>query len=486
MTKTLFGKLILIISITLIVTFIVTGVALFAYLQQSMTSSKVSELKLAAEDVSNMYNEYLSESSNPVVKNIFQRNIARIEQTTGALIWIVDTNGRIIDGVTNPSVLKNTLKFDGTYYSLIDPRQTADVVKNGEDIQTSGDFYGLFKDIGQDILTVAELKQIKTDGITGKFIVYTFLKMPEVYQTRQNAINMYIAWGAIAIFGVLISLYFITRRMTKPIKEMSIATAKMAKGEMGQRVSERSRDEIGELAKSFNLMAESLENLEGMRRDFVANVSHELRTPMTSMRGFIDAILDGTVEPGKQDYYLKIVREETSRLSRLVDDLLDLSRMQSGKIYAEMFLIDINEITRRSIIKLESLILQKNISIQTFFDEEDCKVRADSDLIDRVLINLLSNAIKFTPENGAIQIATRLDENRVYVSISDSGEGMSNDDASQVFERFYKADKSRGTIQTGTGLGLSIAREIIRLHNGDIYVTSELGKGSTFEFWLNK
>ncbi|MEI6601930.1 MAG: ATP-binding protein [Clostridia bacterium] len=486
MTRTLFGKLILIISVTLIVTFIVTGFALFAYLQQTMTASKVSELKLAAEDVGNIYNEYLGETTNPIMKNIFQRNIARIEQTTGALIWIADTNGRIIDGLTDPAVLKNTLKFDGTYYSLGDPRQTSAVLKTGEDIQTSGDFYGLFKSIGQDILTVAELKQITAEGLSGQFIVYSFVKMPEVYQTRQNAINMYIAWGAIAILGVLLSLYFITRRITKPIKEMSIASARMAKGEMGQRVTENSKDEIGQLARSFNAMAVSLENLENMRRDFIANVSHELRTPMTSMRGFIDAMLDGTIEPNKRDYYLQIVREETTRLSRLVDDLLDLSRMQSGKLSAEMFLVDLNELVRRSVIKLESLILQKNIVFETSFDEADCKVKGDSDLLDRVMINLISNAIKFTPENGAIKVATRVEGNKVFVSVSDTGEGMSAENLSQVFERFYKADKSRGAIQSGTGLGLSIAREIIHLHGGEISVRSEIGRGSTFEFWISQ
>ncbi|MEI6132358.1 MAG: ATP-binding protein [Bacillota bacterium] len=464
MKRTLFGKLFIIIAATLIVTFIMMGIALFAYLQQTLTESKVSELKLTADDVGNIYNEYIGEGANIIVENIFQNYLLRTEQKTGASILIVDTNGRVLSRTTSSGAANSVI------LSQID--QT---VKKGEYIQTTG-----------EVITVAVLKPVTVEGLSGKFIVYSFAKMPDIYSTRQNAINMYIIWGAIAIFVVLLSLYFITRRITRPIKEMSLATVKMARGEMGQRVSENSKDEIGELAKSFNEMALALENLESMRRDFVANVSHELRTPMTSMRGFIDAILDGTVEPEKKDYYLKIVREETIRLSRLVDDLLDLTSMQSGKMHLIQTSVDLNEITRRSIIKLEALIIGKQISFEANFDDRDCKVLGDSDMLERVLINLISNAIKFTPEKGSISVNTHLTQDKVFVSVTDNGKGMSQEEINQVFERFYKAEKSRSTVFSGTGLGLSIAKEIINMHGGEISVVSEIGKGSKFEFWIRK
>jgi len=488
MLRTLFGKLFLIISLTLVVTFVVTGVALSVYLQQTLTDSKVSELKLATEDISKIFNDYLDQRANPIFIKIMQSNLDRMQQNTGALIFISDTNGKILfSAPQNLTYLNDKLKFDGKNYSLSDPQQTAEVIKTGEYSQMSGDFFGLFKNVSQDMLTIAKLEHVTAEGITNaKFIVYTFVKMPEIFAARQNAINTYIAWGTIAILGVLLSLYFITKRVTKPIKEMNVATKKMAKGEMGQRVSENSKDEVGELAKSFNAMAKALENLENMRRDFIANVSHELRTPMTSMRGFIDAMLDGTIEEDKRSYYLQIVREETSRLSRLVDDLLDLSRMQSGKLSAELTVLDINELTRKSIIKLEQLLVQKNINFETSFDENPSLVLGDSDLLERVLINLLSNAIKFTPEGGRIAVSTEVTASKVIVRVSDNGPGMTEDQIGQVFERFYKADKSRDSKYLGTGLGLSIAREIIRLHGGEISANSEVGKGSVFEFWLNK
>jgi signal transduction histidine kinase len=231
-------------------------------------------------------------------------------------------------------------------------------------------------------------------------------------------------------------------------------------------------------------MAVALQNIEEMRRGFVANVSHELRTPMTSIRGFVDGILDGTIPPEKQNQYLTIVKDETIRLNRLVNDLLDLARMEAGEVKLNISVFDINELVRKCVIKLESLLLEKGLTVDANFEEEDLPVKADSDSIERVIYNLMHNAIKFTPENGEIRVKTYVEKDKAIISVEDTGKGIAESEIPYIFERFYKTDKSRSADRTGVGLGLAIVRNIIVSHNETIKVESEEGHGTRFIFTL--
>jgi len=215
-------------------------------------------------------------------------------------------------------------------------------------------------------------------------------------------------------------------------------------------------------------------------------VSHELRTPMTSIRGFIEGILDGTIPEEKHRYYLNIVREETNRLNRLVNDLLDLAKMEAGEKKLNISTFDINELIRISIIKMERLITEKKIEVTANFEQENMKVLADPDAIERVLINLIHNAIKFTPDEGMIVARTWSDKEKVYVSIEDSGIGIEKQEIDLIWERFHKSDRSRSQDKTGTGLGLAIIKNIINDHKEKIWVESEPGYGSKFIFTLEK
>ena len=223
-----------------------------------------------------------------------------------------------------------------------------------------------------------------------------------------------------------------------------------------------------------------------MRRDFVANVSHELKTPMTNISGYIAGILDETIPPEKHKHYLSIVMEETYRLNRLVNDLLDLAKMESGEMRLNYQVFDINELIRRCVIKLENMLVKKDLEVEADFAQEETPVNADKDAIERVFINLLHNAVKFTPEGGKITIRTVLKKDRVIVSITDTGVGIEKEELSVIWDRFHKADKSRGKDKTGTGLGLAIVKNIINEHNQEVHVESELGKGSTFSFTLSR
>jgi len=238
--------------------------------------------------------------------------------------------------------------------------------------------------------------------------------------------------------------------------------------------------------KSFNEMITELENLEKMRRDFIGNVSHELRTPLTSIKGFVDGIIDGVIPPEKHEYYLRIVRDETSRMQDLVNDLLSLAKLQGGEVALEYSIFDINELIRRSVISLQQMFLEKNLEFNALFETERMFVRADLDSIQRVIINLLHNAIKFTPENGVIAAKTYYEKNKVVISIEDSGRGIPKEDLPGIFERFYKTDKSRSEDRTGVGLGLAIVRNIINKHDETIKVESQEGHGTRFIFTLSK
>ena len=247
-----------------------------------------------------------------------------------------------------------------------------------------------------------------------------------------------------------------------------------------------SDDEIGELARSFNNMAESLSASENVRRSFVANVSHELKTPMTTIAGFIDGILDDTIPEEKQSYYLNIVSEEIKRLARLVRSMLDLTRLDSGEMKLNYQKFDLLSILVTIIITFEQEIERKNIEIRGLDSITPKMVYGDKDLIHQVVYNLIENAVKFTNENGYIEFDITEDNEQTNFVVKNSGTGINQSEISMVFDRFYKTDKSRSKDKKGLGLGLYLVRSIIRMHGGDISAKSEYGQYCEFDFYIPK
>jgi len=227
-------------------------------------------------------------------------------------------------------------------------------------------------------------------------------------------------------------------------------------------------------------MTNSLSQLEGMRRSFVANVSHELKTPMTTIGGFIDGIIDGTIEEDKQNYYLGIVSEEVKRLSRLVQTMLNMSKLESGEYVLKPELFDMRELLFTIAISQEQQIEHKQIEISGLDTIESVSLKADKDLIHQVVYNLVDNAVKFTPENGKISFSLTRDSKQLTLKISNSGRGIPKEDLPYIFERFYKADKSRSANKNSTGLGLYIAKNIVSAHGGKISAQSEENEITTF------
>ena len=276
-----------------------------------------------------------------------------------------------------------------------------------------------------------------------------------------------------------------SRKMTEPLMDMNRAAKEIAGGNFEKRVEITGEDEMGQLAESFNHMAESLENIEKSRRAFIANVSHDLRSPLTSIQGFLTAMLDGTIPPEKQERYLRIVLEESQRLSRLAEGIVDMSRAQDSKIVLEETDFDLNEIIRENCAVLEPQMEEKGMRIEVSFAAKETMVHADQDKISRVLHNLMNNAVKFSKEGGIIEVETTFSgKNKILVSVKDHGSGISEEDQKYIFDRFYKVDSTRNKDKAGAGLGLSIVREFIQAHGETVAVKSKLGEGSTFLFTL--
>ena len=267
---------------------------------------------------------------------------------------------------------------------------------------------------------------------------------------------------------------------------MSAAAKSFGNGDFSMRVPVTSSDEIGQLALAFNNMADSLSNSESMNRSFVANVSHELKTPMTTIAGFIDGILDGTIPPERQTHYLRIVSDEVKRLSRLVKTMLNLSRIDNGELKLRPADFDISETVLSTVLTFEKSIEEKHIDIRGLDTLTPQQVRGDEDLLHQVIYNLVENAVKFTNKGGYIAFTVSDSIDRVAVAIENSGSGIQADELPMVFEKFYKTDKSRSQDKNGMGLGLYLVKTIIKLHGGDITVSSAVDQYTQFSFYIPK
>jgi len=492
MFKSISSKLIALFILITLISFSIAGVILYYFLDRFAFAEKENTLEQNAEKICSVFDIFYQNRSNMFREqslDFLEVTIEAVSDMTNSYVWIINTKGQII--LSYPNIyeddpeFKHKLIFEDNVYRLPDSKQYSKVILSGKEVVEKGNLYDLFT---QKMLTIEMPYTITNDKAQSEVIsaVYISTPMPHIYQLQRSVFRFFLNSVFIAILiSVLFALVF-SRKITKPLKEINNAARIIAGGEFQNTLSISSKDEIGELAASFNNMIEALKNLEDMRRGFIANVSHELRTPMTSIRGFIEGILDGTIPCERQNYYLSIVRDEVNRMNRLVNDLLDLARMEAGEIKLNLIDFNINELMRRSIIKIESLIIEKNINVEAEFEEEELYVYADVDSIQRVILNLMHNAIKFTSEGGKIKLKTSRKRDKVVVCVEDNGPGISKDEINLIWDRFYKSDKSRGKDKTGTGLGLAIVKNIITEHGQDIYVESEQGVGTKFIFTLSR
>ncbi|MBQ0083753.1 MAG: HAMP domain-containing histidine kinase [Clostridiales bacterium] len=318
--------------------------------------------------------------------------------------------------------------------------------------------------------------------------VYGYVFSAASSRSQRNLLNtvtkMYILAVVIPFVIMFFAIYVMTYNYTKPLKMMSEAAKAMAKGDFSKRIPITSNDEIGELSVSFNNMTDSLSRLEQMRRSFIGNVSHELRTPMTTIAGFVDGILDGTIPYEKQEYYLKIVSDEVKRLSRVVKSMLELARFESGEVKLNPTRFNVSEQIVNVVLSREKQIEEKNIEIENLDNLPAAYINADYDLIYQVIYNLVDNAVKFTDENGKITFLLINTENSVQFSVRNTGKGIPKENLANIFEKFYKVDKSRSNNINSTGLGLYIVKTIIDIHGGKIVADSVQNEYTVFKILL--
>ncbi len=298
-----------------------------------------------------------------------------------------------------------------------------------------------------------------------------------------RAINGFLLWGALlAVVIALIITFFISRAVTSPIRALTNSARNLGKGDFSQRVAVKSKDEIGELAQTFNSMAGNLERTEILRRNMVADVAHELRTPLSNVAGYLEAIRDDVVKPDKPT--IASLSEEVDLLTRLVDDLQELTLADAGELKLYQQTEDISQLIAQSVTAIQTKIKSKGLEILTDVQTDLPLVNIDYQRISQVLRNYLENAYKHTASGGKITVSAVLENTAIKISVSDTGEGIPSEDLPNMFERFYRVEKSRARAAGGSGLGLTIVKRLVEAHGGSVGVQSELGKGSCFYFTL--
>ena len=453
-------------------------------IRDNAIQSRMNALKTQARDMAYLASRLSSDSvarafgQNSATEAYMRWKSRRIYQEYNAYIMMVDRSGHV-SLYYNESTLQ-----DESIQALPSSEDIASYMAlalKGEELVRQT------KSASGPLFTVL-VPWVQENSYTNARIVMGFVLIQTAAQTVHAAYSGLLWQTVLAALGIFVlaaaALFFITRKMTRPLTAMAQAADGMARGDFAVRAPEEGSREIQALAASFNQMADQLANLEQSRRDFVANVSHELRSPITSIQGFAQGMLDGTIPDAQHAQYLQVVVDETHRLSKLINGLLNLSRMENEETSLAYSDFDVNELTRRVLITRLTQIEEKALDIHADLGEDACFVHADADQIQQVITNLLDNAIKFTPQGGAITLSTRQEGDTVYLRVKDNGIGILPQDAAHIFDRFYKADKAH-TVGKGTGLGLAICQRIMEKHGQRIRLVSGEG-GAEFEITLAK
>ena len=467
--KGLVYKLIITFSSILALILITLALVLSLWFKNYFFRQKIQELDRQSKVISDSVLSYLNGKENS--KEDEQKDcISFIGNSMDVDILITDNIGYVYE-VSSDKFIENKYTNIGVSQKNMDKLKSGLAIERGgrEIMKTSSHTY---------------LKPIFQDNYFRGIIV---MITPE--QSIRSGLNRVyeIVWlsAIVAVIVAAIIIYYFARRMIiNPLNEINIAARRLAKGDVGKRVKITSNDEIGELANSFNVMAEAIEESDKNRRDFISNVSHELRSPITSIKGFVAGILDGVIPKDKENYYLNIVYDEIKRLSRLVSDLLDISAMEEGKFKLNMVEFDINILIKQCIANFDGKIRNKGVNVEVTFGREHEFVYADRDRLIQVLTNIIDNAIKYSNDDGCIKITTNDKGSKVYVSVFNNGPLLKSEELARIWDRFYKSDKARINKES-TGLGLPIVRLILAQHGEDIWVNNEKD-GVRFTFTISK
>ena len=396
---------------------------------------------------------------------VLSMTLSSVSNSTGNQVFICDPSGTVVTCSDRSPVCK--------HMGFHIPEEILHQLRANGSINQITNLGGMYD---SNRYVVAQPIKVESDDILG------FVFVTNVIDNMLGAWSTFLSITAVVTLAVFIGALVISlvysKRMARPLDEMAAASRKFARGDFSVRVKQEddTTDEMGSLIDSFNKMADSLEKAEARRSEFIANISHELRTPMTTISGFADGILDGTIPKDQEEKYLRSIRDETRRLSRLVRDMLDVSQMRArASDPSKRTVFDLTELVLQTLLSFESRATKKNLDVDPQLPDNHIMVRADKDAITQVIYNLLDNAVKFAHDGTCITLRLYKDNGKAYVSVKDVGETIPPDDLPFIFDRFHKSDRSRSLDTTGVGLGLYLVKTIINSHDEDIAVRSEDG-----------
>ena len=459
-----------------LLTLLLLGTSFFTLSYTYLMSEKQQELEEKARMVADLTHTYANNGSLPETFGGRSEGLEIIAQVAASisdidfLIWDTGSNTMLttdeaLEGleISLPSAVTRRVLSGGTYTGMTDLN-----------IYSSRKY----------VVAVP----ITSDTLLGPKVAGMVLAVTEANSLTEMWRAFLGIFAMTAITVILIAFVassVVAMRQTKPVKEMATAARRFAGGNFDIRVNTASGrdDEIGELAEAFNAMADSLQQTEQQRREFIANISHELKTPMTSITGYAEGILDGTIPHDQEDHYLRIISDESRRLNRLVRRMLEVSRIQSADLLKEKAPFDICESMRRALISLEKKITDRNLDVEADIPEEPTLVLGDKDLITQVIYNLLENAAKFAYSGTTLYLGVKVRGEKAEVSVRNVGDTIAPAELPRLFERFHKADKSRSEDKDGVGLGLYIVKTILDQHQEQLRATSEDGV-TTFTFTM--
>lgn len=466
--KTIFKKLLAVYLVVLFISYFMIMIGANSLLQYYFMNQKKELLIEQANDFEIMYQSY-NEGERRDSEKIANELLA-FERYADANVWLINKNRGAI--VNNKDEIQLIQVSDITNNELLEIFKGNSIIKNG-----------YIKNITNDqVLIIGYPLKIENEVDMALFIM---VSIPEINKTTSSMSIITIAALAISGAFAALSLSLITRSMNREIKDVVNAAKYIAKGNFDKKIKTYRNDELGELAVSFNYMADELCKTETEKRKFISNLSHDLRSPLTSITGYTRGIIDGTIPHEKQDRYLGIVLDESERLGKMVNNMLDLSKMESGNLALHKTDFDINEMLLHELDKFESRIIEKNLKLEIDIFKEQMLVHGDKENVRRVVYNLMDNALKFIDQEGTLKIKSEIKENKILVGIQNSSPVIPKEKLETIWTRFSKLDNSRGQDKKSTGLGLSIVREIVKAHDEKIEVYSNDDIGVLFIFSLS-
>lgn len=471
MKLSIYVKFIIIFILTAIISFVFVAEGTSQMIMNHMITKKADTLYREAALLSTDYAEDYYRSRTASSLETVHSHFSALDTYLDARIWLIDIDGAVImesgKKLANPEGVNHLIEnFDPTSF--------------GTSYYMTGDFFGEFD---EEMLSVISPINYNL-RVRGYLVIHS--EMDEIYAEKENLLNIMYITLAVLLALSFIALLIMGLTIYYPMKKITKAASEYAAGNLSYEVELDRSDEFGRLADSMNLMARELNEMESYERKFIANISHDFRSPLTSIKGYVEAMMDGTIPVELQEKYFNIVLFEADRLKKLTEELLTLNSFGSKRGMLEITTFDINAVIKSTARSFEGRCRDRKISIELLFESWHEPVKADMSKIQQVLYNLIDNAIKFSDDNSVIEVETTVRHEKVFVSVKDHGAGIPKESQKKIWERFYKTDTSRGKDKRGTGLGLAIVKEIIQTHNEHINVISTEGVGTEFTFSLPK